>query len=706
MVESTDDSALNDTVVTVESDEPTADFDHLPPGEYMFASRSVGPDGRTSEWVDTSESTLVTGVRTPLPQITGVLAEGSIRRVLVKWSAPTDRNDIRHYEVWRSSTLVANPEDDGATLFDRTDALQTVDSAAGLLVPGSTWHYWVRAVGLQGNKGPFSEPDQATVDTVQAVDVGSHVITHNHITYTAVTRIAHDELVVPFAAEFSDDEPILSITVDVDHGGKVAIIGRVYTPPVGLAQGDEPFGGGGGTEIPDTALADPYTDEPLDPDPPDGLSVSVTWVTGGGARDAISFTNTTGLGGSVWLTQLRDNTSSVRGFAEELDILDAGAGLQQCEVSAPVFSTEFLDTIAWHEDMVFNFAAKIEAPAGYEISLDGSTGWGATIYKTYTQDFGADYWWTDAAPSIEADAFDVYYRPIGEVSSAGTIAVDALPATSITVSNKEWERKVSILTGTDAAAAGLTIWPSDKLILGAAQYDPGTDATYMNVTYSDSGVAADVTFECVTDFSDADGTDPITAGADGSGSSWDDALADAWSGVNLFSGPVLQADFDGTGNVTLNVDPFTSTDYAINGTSQMVMAKGATAGSFLSAMTSDRSELDQFDAADFYAIEGYLGEGIEFTTSQTGSIDDGGTTSDIATDYPAQTTNGAPETLVFVGHGTIGYSDPSIPSAYGPTPFFNQAYPSFPSLPSSNDIAMTAVRVPYIYLIKQRDLDA
>lgn len=154
------------------------DIDNLPAGgAFTFGVRSVGSDGKTSEWALTTSATTVDGKVDPPAAPSGLAAVGGTRRVQVTWLPVANRRDIITYEVWRGNGALNGPGA-GATLAGTSGGTQFVDSDSGALLPNTTWYYWVRGIA-QGSplvNGSFAGPVSATTTLLITDDLQNGII--------------------------------------------------------------------------------------------------------------------------------------------------------------------------------------------------------------------------------------------------------------------------------------------------------------------------------------------------------------------------------------------------------------------------------------------------------------------------------------------------------------------------------------------------
>jgi predicted phage tail protein len=152
-------------------------IDNLPAGdEYTFGVRSVGAGGLTSEWALITAPITVDGKVDPPAAPTGLTAVGATRSVQVSWLADTTRRDIIQYEIWRNSTS-AGPGS-GAALLSVAGGLSYVDNEHSVLLPDTTWYYWVRAIALGAPLvlGTFAGPASATTTLLLTDDLADAIV--------------------------------------------------------------------------------------------------------------------------------------------------------------------------------------------------------------------------------------------------------------------------------------------------------------------------------------------------------------------------------------------------------------------------------------------------------------------------------------------------------------------------------------------------
>ncbi len=148
------------------------DFDNLALGDYVFSVRSVGRDGRSSAWVDSTD-VLVDGMADPPPAVTGLTAQGTAMAVDLSVHPSTAR-DFLHWELWRAPGIsngqhpypfdtyfpTGSPGQNGATLL-ATFGGTTYHDSGDVLGPDKAWAYWIRAVNTTLVQGPFAGPVKA-----------------------------------------------------------------------------------------------------------------------------------------------------------------------------------------------------------------------------------------------------------------------------------------------------------------------------------------------------------------------------------------------------------------------------------------------------------------------------------------------------------------------------------------------------------------
>lgn len=148
------------------------DFDGLQLGTYVFSARSIGRDGRASEWAD-SDPVVVDGLADPPPAVTGLTAQGGAMFVDISLNNSTAR-DLLHYELWRAPAPnngvhpfqfaafapTGTPASNGATLL-ATFAGTRYHDTGDVLGPDKAWAYWVRPVNTTLVPGAFAGPVKA-----------------------------------------------------------------------------------------------------------------------------------------------------------------------------------------------------------------------------------------------------------------------------------------------------------------------------------------------------------------------------------------------------------------------------------------------------------------------------------------------------------------------------------------------------------------
>lgn len=154
------------------------DVDSLPAGgSFTFGVRSVGRDGKTSSWTLTSSALVVDGKVDPPAAPGGLSATGGTRRVQLRWQPVTNRRDILQYEIWRGNSAQNGPGV-GATQIGVSGSTTFVDADSAVLVPNSTWFYWVRGVALGSPvvPGAFAGPISATTTLLVTDDLADGII--------------------------------------------------------------------------------------------------------------------------------------------------------------------------------------------------------------------------------------------------------------------------------------------------------------------------------------------------------------------------------------------------------------------------------------------------------------------------------------------------------------------------------------------------
>jgi len=154
------------------------DIDSLPAGgSFTFGVRSIGRDGKTSSWTLTSSALLVDGKVDPPAAPGGLSATGGTRRVQLRWQPVTNRRDILQYEIWRGNSSQNGPGV-GATQIGVSGSTTFLDADSAVLVPNSTWFYWVRgiALGTPVVAGAFAGPVSATTTLLITDDLADGII--------------------------------------------------------------------------------------------------------------------------------------------------------------------------------------------------------------------------------------------------------------------------------------------------------------------------------------------------------------------------------------------------------------------------------------------------------------------------------------------------------------------------------------------------
>lgn len=150
-------------------DGTSVDIDGLAFGTYVFSVRHTGDNGRVSAWAN-SGSVVVDGVSDPPPATTGLTAVGGTRRISLRWTKTTIR-DLLYYEVWRNNSNNLGT----AARITTVDATTYADSDQNLLLPLTTWYYWVRAVSTTLALGGWSNAASATTSYLLTDDLEASI---------------------------------------------------------------------------------------------------------------------------------------------------------------------------------------------------------------------------------------------------------------------------------------------------------------------------------------------------------------------------------------------------------------------------------------------------------------------------------------------------------------------------------------------------
>ena len=152
------------------------DIDNLAVANYGIQVASRSMDGRQSAYVSAPSFSL-TGLSGQPAAVVGLTAVGGVRQVALSWTANTERSMFR-YEVWRSPQLTPGPGAAGsnAVFLAFVGGTAYVDADYHAMLPGSTWHYWVRAQTTTLVEGPFAGPVSATLSLLVAADLQDGIL--------------------------------------------------------------------------------------------------------------------------------------------------------------------------------------------------------------------------------------------------------------------------------------------------------------------------------------------------------------------------------------------------------------------------------------------------------------------------------------------------------------------------------------------------
>ena len=154
------------------------DIDSLPAsGSFTFEVRSIGRDGKSSSWTLTSSALVVDGKVDPPAAPGSLSATGGTRRVQLRWQPVSNRRDILQYEIWRGNSSQNGPGV-GATQIGVSGSTTFLDADSAVLVPSSTWFYWVRgiALGTPVVAGAFAGPVSGTTTLLITDDLADGII--------------------------------------------------------------------------------------------------------------------------------------------------------------------------------------------------------------------------------------------------------------------------------------------------------------------------------------------------------------------------------------------------------------------------------------------------------------------------------------------------------------------------------------------------
>lgn len=161
--------ALLDGVIIrdVVTEQNSAEFNDLTPGDYVFQVQAGGEFGLASAWAAT-DVIHVDGHPDAPGVPSDLAASGAIKQVIVTWANPVSRY-LRGVEIWGGSTSTFGAatklgEETGGRFLHAPLPVDTVR------------YYWVRSVDLFGNFSAFIGPVSATTSYVITADLADAIL--------------------------------------------------------------------------------------------------------------------------------------------------------------------------------------------------------------------------------------------------------------------------------------------------------------------------------------------------------------------------------------------------------------------------------------------------------------------------------------------------------------------------------------------------
>jgi predicted phage tail protein len=206
----------------------TFHIDTLNAGDvYIFMVRSLGADGKMSDWSTAATPVTVDGkVEAPIAP-TGLTVTGGTRRVQIVWTPIPNRRDILQYEVWRNNS--SSGPGSGASLLAVSGGTSYLDAQSDVLVPNTTWYYWVRAIAIATPTvaGGFAGPANGTTTLLIAADLADAII--------STAKFAAGIKPVRLIADLTATGIAGDIAQNMANGILYRLVSGVWTPVVNAA---------------------------------------------------------------------------------------------------------------------------------------------------------------------------------------------------------------------------------------------------------------------------------------------------------------------------------------------------------------------------------------------------------------------------------------------------------------------------------------